>query len=287
MYRTLREGYQHQKIITTIITTCPQPSIPSGILIFKTINSLQMMPTLLNSKIIIGFDGNTIDLTKKKNGLLHKKCTQKYDDELYKKYKENVKEYARKMLFDVEFVELEERSCFAANVKACMEKINTKYVLIVQQDLPFIKSFNVENVINFMERHKADFVKLCADDNEGAVHYPGQYCGIPLAKYEEDQQKGTKFFKNYMYADQTHIANIHWYNNYVWPVMRNYTTSKFGNIASEEDLDKVYGNFMEHIIECNSSNNGWQLGDRKDGWYMKHTQGRTADSEGKLPKDKK
>lgn len=66
MYRTLREGYQHQKIITTIITTCPQPSIPSGILIFKTINSLQMMPTLLNSKVIIGFDGNTIDLTKKR-----------------------------------------------------------------------------------------------------------------------------------------------------------------------------------------------------------------------------
>jgi hypothetical protein len=53
----LSKMYEYKNILTTIITTAPQKSIPSDKIIRNTIDSLNLIPTVKNSNIVIGFDG--------------------------------------------------------------------------------------------------------------------------------------------------------------------------------------------------------------------------------------
>ena len=72
-YENIKIKKSYNNIITTIIITAPQPSIPSIKIIKKNIESLKLIPLFYHSKVIIGFDGGPV-LNKK----LHQKCTQVY-----------------------------------------------------------------------------------------------------------------------------------------------------------------------------------------------------------------
>ena len=88
----LREG------VTTIITTAPQPSIPSPHLIVNTVKSLSLIPLFQSSPVIIGFDG-----CKVVNPNLDVKCKSIFSCSKYNEYKKNVKREVLKIISSCSF----------------------------------------------------------------------------------------------------------------------------------------------------------------------------------------
>lgn len=240
--------------ITSIITTAPQKSIPSPHIILETIKSLSL-GSLENSRVIIGFDGNKV-----RDHNLHPKCTSEFSEELYNEYKNNVKKEALAILPNVDFVEMPERSCLTNLLKECMSKVTTKFVCVIQQDLPFIKSFNPNNIMSLMnENSKVKMVRLAFKSNEFHEKFTKDHCGNSLES-EKITFMGDTYITCSQMSDQTHITTVSFYNDNIWPNVK--------------PLD-----FMEHQIICNpviyNDRSVWYLGDINDG-YIGNTDGRNA-----------
>jgi GTP:adenosylcobinamide-phosphate guanylyltransferase len=241
--------------ITSIITTAPQKSIPSPHIILETIRSLSL-GSLDNSRVIIGFDGNKV-----RDHNLHPKCTTEFSEELYNEYKNNVKREARAILKNVDFVEMPERSCLTNLLKECMSKVTTKFVCVIQQDLPFIKSFNLNTIISLMNTNsKVKMVRLAFGTNEYHEKWTKGYCGSSLES-EKISFMGDTFTTCSQMSDQTHITTVSFYNDNIWPNVKPF-------------------DFMEHQIICNPVINNdrsvWYLGDMNDA-YTGNTDGRNSD----------
>lgn len=240
--------------ITSIITTAPQKSIPSPHIILETIKSLSL-GSLDKSRVIIGFDGNKV-----RDHNLHPKCTSEFSEELYNEYKNNVKKEALAILPNVDFVEMPERSCLTNLLKECMSKVTTKFVCVIQQDLPFIKSFNPNNIMSLMnENSKVKMVRLAFKSNEFHEKFTKDHCGNSLES-EKITFMGDTYITCSQMSDQTHITTVSFYNDNIWPNVK--------------PLD-----FMEHQIICNpviyNDRSIWYLGDINDS-YIGNTDGRNA-----------
>ena len=242
--------------ITSIITTAPQKSIPSPHLILETIKSLSL-GSLEKSRVIIGFDGNKV--INHEN--LHPKCKSEFSEELYNEYKNNVKKEARAILPNVDFVEMPERSCLSNLLKECMSKVTTKFVCVIQQDLPFIKSFNLNTIMSLMNvNSKVKMVRLARLSNEYHEKWTKENCGNSLES-EKITFMGDTFITCSQMSDQNHISTVSFYNDNIWPNVKPF-------------------DFMEHQIICNPVINNdrsvWYLGDINDG-YIGNTDGRNSD----------
>ena len=242
--------------ITTIITTAPQPSIPSPTLIINTLKSLEIVSLFKTSPIIIGFDGCTV---VHKN--LDPKCKTVYSCPIYEQYKENVKREATKVFPNVKFVELGTRGCLSSLLYSCIQHVQTQFVNIVQQDLPIVKYFDAENVLLAMENNTSmDLVRYSFGTNKSHEKYTHNMCGKTLPKLTIIR-RGLKFTQCSQWSDNNHIAKVDHYRNLVWPNTNTHS-------------------FMEHQIACYPVDNGykkiWYLGEPDDGDFIYHTDGRNT-----------
>ena len=243
--------------ITTIITTAPMKSIPSDHIIKETIMSLNLIPALKKSLVVIGFDGCPVN----KISMLDHKCSTEYDCDLYKQYKANVKKMARELLPHVRFVELEERHCLSELVYSCMKDVDTTFVHVMQQDLPYIKTFDVEKLLRVMSNFSdMDLTRLSAGrPNKGHEEYTKKACGSILPQ-RIINRVGMTFTQCSEWSDQNHIAKISHYKDIVW------------------DISKPY-EFMEHQLLCYPADMGykkiWYLGNPDDQFAL-HTDGRNS-----------
>ena len=244
--------------ITTIITTAPQPSIPSTKLIEKCLNSLNIIPLLANSPLIIGFDGcDVID------DHLDVKCKNEFDCGLYHEYKENVKTVASKMFPQVIFVELPARGCLTNLLHACMEKVTTKFVNVMQQDLPINKEFDLENILQIMNTNDdMELIRYSRDTNKFHEDYTfGECKGV--FPTETITRNGINFTQCSQWSDNNHVAKLSHYDEIVWPRVAQFS-------------------FMEHDLMCypykENFKSIWYLGDIDDGGYIIHTDGRYTEN---------
>ena len=238
--------------ITTIITTAPQPSIPSSRIIMETVKSLDAVPFLRDSSIIIGFDGNGV----LRPGL-DSKCTSEFSETAYNEYKENVKKAATAALPHVTFVEMEERSCLTGLLYRCMRDVNTEFVNVMQQDLMIVKTFDARKIIDIMSR-KSDMslVRYSLGTNRFHEDYAESVCGgiLPSKSIIED---GVLFTVCSQWSDNNHIAKTKHYREVVWPGTKPLS-------------------FMEHDLVCYKESI-WYIGDIDDGFYVEHLDGRTSE----------
>ena len=254
-HRSYFEPFNYR--VTTIITTAPQPSIPSPKLVIECLKSLKLVPPILEkSPIIIGFDGCEVEESR-----LNKKCTRVFDCSLYKQYKDNVKREAKEIFPHVEFVELPTRGCLTSLLRACMQKVSTKLVNVMQQDLPINKEFDVEKILRVMESSEdMDLVRYSRNTNRYHENYTRSACGGVLP-HATIIREGIKFTQCSQWADNNHIAKIQHYNDTVWPLTYPFS-------------------FMEHDVMCypyDTEYKGiWYLGEMDDGDFIVHTDGRST-----------
>ena len=243
-----------QKGVTTIITTAPCPSIPSPRLLVDTVKSLSLIPLFHTSPLIIGFDG-----CKVTNDKLDIKCKTEFSCSKYDEYKENVKKEVSKLYPHAVFIELPVRGCLSSLLNQCMQKVNTDYVNVMQQDLPIIKKFDAQKVIDAMRGNSSmDLVRYVWKSNKHHEDYTLKKCSEVLEP-RTITINGLTFTQCSQWSDNNHIAKIEHYIDIVWPNTKPYS-------------------FMEHQIQCYPIQNQyykiWYLGEPTDGDYIVHTNGR-------------
>lgn len=115
---------------SVIITASHIPSHPSIDFIKMTYESLRYANLEKGTPIILAHDFN--------------------DSESYKQYLANLEKYIKDKP-DVRIVTCEKHKHLTGNVRNAFNHINTDYVLIIQHDLPFIREFNIPQIIEDMQ----------------------------------------------------------------------------------------------------------------------------------------
>lgn len=245
-----------QKGVTTIITTAPQPSTPSPRLLVETVKTLSLIPLFNTSPLIIGFDGCKVN-----NDKLDPKCKSEFSCSKYDEYKENVKREVLKLFPHAVFAELPDRGCLSSLLHYCMQRVNTDYVNVMQQDLPISKKFDAKKVIDAMRGNSSmDLVRYVWKSNKHHEDYTLEVCSDVL-KPRTITINGLKFTQCSQWSDNNHIAKMEHYIDIVWPNTKPYS-------------------FMEHQLQCYPIENQyykiWYLGEPTDGEYIVHTDGRAT-----------
>ena len=228
--------------LTVIITASYIPSHPSTRFMDSVINSLQLINLPLNTKIILAHD---------------------YNDNLhYKKYLEKLK----LKYFKNKYIIINVRSSkghLTGNIRDCFNKklINTKFLLVLQHDLPFIKKFNIQKIIlDMIKFPKLKHIRFNKRNNikEGFDKRNNIFNYIKLKNnYEYMSTPG--------WSDQNHLTYKEYYENIVLSecqngtFMENFLNGKINNLT---DHNK-YGTFL--------------FGKFNDTATIKHTDGRNTD----------
>ena len=118
--------------LTVIITASFIRSHPTIKLIQETFESLQLINMPSNTKIILAHDYN--------------------DHNDYIKYFEKLNEYI-KSLSNIEIVTRTTHGDLTGNIRNALQYVTSKYILVIQHDLPFIKKFDIQKVIYDMDEN--------------------------------------------------------------------------------------------------------------------------------------
>lgn len=119
-------------VLTIIITTNFIPSHPKIKLIQETIESLQLINMPHDTEIILAHD---------------------YDNHInYIKYFEKLNEYI-KSYSNIKIIKRKDHGHLTGNIRNALQYVNSKYILVIQHDLPFIKMFDIQKVIHDMEEN--------------------------------------------------------------------------------------------------------------------------------------
>lgn len=250
-------------MITTILTTAPLPSMPHADLLLYTARSLQLVPRLLEERILVAFDGFRVE-GPSFSSWLHPKCRQRFEDHsLYDRYKQGVK---RAILDDwslarATFVELGRRSCLATLLRAAIEHVDTPFVHVMQADMPLMRAFDVATVLDAMRSHPRDvqLVRLAFKRNVDHEQFAAIVCNHSSAPITLHHGSIT-LSRSSSWADNNHIATTSHYRHAVLPFVRD-------------------GDFPEHAIYCSPlvrPMGTWFLGAAHDGLWVGHLDGRTA-----------
>lgn len=140
--------------LTVVITTSAVQSHPSTELIEEVINSFKQCKGLYYTKKIIICDGFIPSHTHKssfKQGKISSTTAENYT-----KYIEKLKE---KKWPNNDVIVRSSRKGFASNVRYCLKhKVSTKFVLIVQHDMKFIRGVDLRSIVEKMMRSDVNYI---------------------------------------------------------------------------------------------------------------------------------
>ena len=273
MYKRWVESYQHnietyqlknnysenfnkdtKNMFSIIITTNHIPTHPSIKIIKETIESLNY----------IGYKGN-----EKINVYL---AHDYKDNKDYEEYLNNLQNYCnsynqKSNKFDLSIIKRKTWGHLTGNIRNALQYINTKYILVIQHDLPFVQNFDIQKVIEDMEENtnlkhvrfnKRKNIRLNFDGE------PGHGCQLSTCLLFGLQQKQ----KNYTYtrtpgwSDNNHISLKSYYDDIVMKespdgtAMENNLHGKIDN----EITHRKYGTYL--------------FGELNHSKMIKHTDGR-------------
>ena len=119
-------------LLTIIITASFIKSHPEIKLIKETIESLQLINMPQDTEIILAHD---------------------YNNHInYIKYFEKLNEYI-KSYSNIKIIQRKDFGHLTGNIRNSLSYVNSKYILIIQHDLPFIQMFDIQKVICDMEEN--------------------------------------------------------------------------------------------------------------------------------------
>ena len=220
--------------ITTIITTSPIPSHPTCVVIDEVFKSLKMVPMLYNGPIIVACDGSP---TKNDN---------------YENYKRVLGDKINR-LPNGKMVSLNRQGYLSGNVKNAMKHVDTKYVMVIQHDFPFLYSFDPNHLVGVMERHpEVKLIRFNKRSNNQAV-------GVD-SKIEERCFENLCLTKTNGWSDNNHFTTKKYYDTLVLPNLNNVKCMEMALMGPTKiDPDK-YGVYL--------------YGPMSNGPMIKHVDGR-------------
>lgn len=161
-----------------------------------TLKSFDKIKNFGDSKVIIALDGTR-----------YPELDKQYDI-----YKENLRNFIK----DKENYELicyQENLDLVGNIHETLKYVKTKYIFLIQQDLPFVKEFNLKTVLDDLDnlpqiKHLRfndtvnKRIKGRNDDND---------------KFGENTiERNNKYISTGVFSDRNHIATLDYYKNVIF-----------------------------------------------------------------------
>ncbi|AYV76136.1 MAG: hypothetical protein Terrestrivirus4_184 [Terrestrivirus sp.] len=238
--------------ITIIVTTSAIQSHPSTEVIDQVINSFSHFTSSVNiAEIVIVCDGYNI--TNNDNDVNSKACkiSQEIADN-YEIYLDKLKESYPGPLHRI--IRRKQHYGFARNLKFVLDRVMTKYVLVIQHDWEFVKPIdmgklvramddnNKINYINFISSSTTNYLTKMFKVNKGYNHKidlnivekNNEKFGIPIVPlmfwYDKPHLCRTDFYKYFVFG-KSHYN----YKNHNIIKVKSFVEDSFGNLI----LDNV------------------------------------------------
>jgi|APSaa5957512493_1039668.scaffolds.fasta_scaffold30936_2 hypothetical protein len=187
--------------ITFVITAhCMKKEPTNSSHIIKTIQSFNLIKHFNNTKFIISFDGNKYpDLEKQYD-------TFKHDIRIYLNLHFDSSQY--KMIYHSQNLNL------VGHLRKTLSQVKTKYVFIIQQDLPFIQPFDLSSVLLDMEQHPQ--IKHLRFNDTINKPIPGQNTSLDkIYNKFQIKTKHNNYISTGIFCDRNHISTIQHYNDVI------------------------------------------------------------------------
>lgn len=248
--------------LTIIITASPIPTHPSLKHIDGVIDSLDLLKLPEDTLVVLAHDypSKDEDLSR----------YLEYYENLKKKYKER-KEFV--------FTMTDEWSCLTGSIRSAFKYVDSKYVLLVQHDFPFITEIDFNSIIEDM------------DNNPELKH-------IRFNKRVNRQQgmdwicRNFQIFNtrnivgNYSYmstlnwSDNNHISPSDYYRNFVFPNTRNRSYMEHQLLHKQrilaENSDENNPDDVSKVLSEHDRFGTYIFGQYDDPPTILHTDGREA-----------
>lgn len=202
--------------LTVLITSSPTHTHPSTSLIDHVLETFQLIPSLVECRKIIICDGYRVESkVRYKKG----RVTQDQADS-YEEYKNNLKQHVNEknpLYHNTEILELPERVGFGFALKEAIPSVTTKYLMIVQHDRSFIKSFDLEQVLESMENNpimRCVLLPLASTYNY-RKRMDTKFHKKDILSNREITHNHNVFLPLCQFYDSTHIAHIDFYKEFI------------------------------------------------------------------------
>ena len=234
----------YNNILTVIITASFIKSHPSIHYIKATLESLSYINLFHDSKIILAHDY--------------------YDEPNYYKYINNLRDYI-KYNFNIKIIINKSHGHLVGNISNALINVTTKYILLIQHDLPFIESFDIQKVIEDLDNNPNIKHVRFNHRNNIKIKYDCGFAPLRGAIVDQSESASTEFNaiddnifgyqqqeKNYTYtrtpgwSDRNHLCLTSYYNNIILKeCKKNIFMEKFfqGKIKNIKIHDK-YGTYL-------------------------------------------
>jgi len=179
------------------------------------------------------------------------------DDIKYKHYLDKLKAYISDKP-NIKIIVRDTHGHLTGNIRNAFNYINTKYVLIIQHDLPFVNKFSIEKVIEDMEKNtELKHVRFNRRDN---IKYGFDALNNLFGK--ETQSKNYVYTRTPGWSDQNHLCLAEYYKNLV---LRQCEDGKpmekqLHKKTTNEEIHNIYGTYL--------------FGGLNQPKFIKHTDGR-------------
>lgn len=208
-------------LLTIIITASFIPSHPGIELIKETIDSLQLINMPPDNVIILAHDyNNNIN---------------------YIKYLEKLNDYINPYS-NIKIIKRNDHGHLTGNIRNALQYVNSKYILVIQHDLPFIKMFDIQKVIYDMEENnKIKHVRFNTRKNI-KVGFDGinDLFGLQI------KQNNYNYTRTPGWSDQNHLCLTSYYNDIVMKECLDgkYMESQLHGKNKNEEIHNKYGTYL-------------------------------------------
>lgn len=207
--------------LTIIITASFIPTHPKIKLIQETIESLKLINIPNNTEIILAHDySNHINYTK---------------------YFENLNEYI-KSYSNIKIVKRQNHGHLTGNIRNALQYVNSKYILIIQHDLPFIEKFDIEKVMYDMnENNNIKYVRFNKRKNtKCGFDALNDLFGLQI------KQKNYIYTRTPAWSDNNHLCLTRYYTDIVMKECPDGLPmeKKLHGKNKNEELHKKYGTYL-------------------------------------------
>ena len=182
-------------------------------------------------------------------------------DSKFNKYLENLKDYISDKK-NIQIVVRDTHGHLTGNVRNAFNFINTKYVLIIQHDLPFVRDFEIEKVINDMKKNPE--LKHVRFNKRANTKTSSDALNDLFGK--EIKSQNYTYIRTPCWSDNNHLCSSEYYRDIILKECKDGKPMEYYLIkkSTTEEIHNHYGTYIFDEINKPS--------------YIKHIDGRRMET---------
>jgi CMP-2-keto-3-deoxyoctulosonic acid synthetase len=139
-------------------------------------------------------------------------------------------------------VKRDSKGHLTGNIRHAMQYVNTKYVLILQHDLPFIRNVNINNIINDMN----NFPEMKHIRFNKRKNIKAHYDGINNLFGKEIKAIHYSYTRTPAWSDQNHICLTSYYKDIILKECKDgkFMEDQLYGVNKDEHAHLKYGNYL-------------------------------------------